>query len=540
MDLITLLGDIDENFYQLGLKDKNSGKLVHQDVKNMLRTPWESVNRVLEEVAKVAIKNTLLKKTEHYRHLQSYSEGMGIKIEEAAYTMLVPEIVSALSKWAPGFIKGNLGCSSFMGRNLSGEVIHGRILDFPLMGSYDLYERAILYDLKDLPKMVGFNSAGIPYPSITLMTESGMTLALHQKFTNIFNPKGQSIFEYIFDLTKNCNDKKSVIEFIENHPSLTTWCLYITFKNGDVIAADIMGEKSYINQLQIPDKGLLYFCNHLEDKSINQRELLPLGFDQYNHMRAEIAALKINQFHKKKKGENPTDLELLELMTRPFDQKIKDFKDYRLDNLTPSSLTVLTMNPTAGVAHYLAGEAPKVYKDQIVVLENSWRRPEIKALKIKKITPELDHYNQGLKFIMLAQKGFDLHDPVMTYHHLQMAQELLEGHPEKNLAHFYFLVAQYIHETHPKILTNVLGELKKIEGHLPDYLNDHCLLFIGRLERILQIHPSLEEDKIQNKKLRDIYDLEYKIPRAIFHLTTKKTMFPRIDILDILYIYTNY
>lgn len=540
MDLITLIGDADENFYQLGLKDKDSGKIVHQSVKNMLRTPWGRVNLIIEEVAKVVIKNSLLKKTEHYRHLHAYSEGMGLTVEETAYTMLIPELVSSMSKWAPGLIKGNLGCSSFICRNAQGEVEHGRILDFPLQGSYDVYERAVLYDLKDMPKILGFGSSGIPYPSITLMTEDGITLALHQKFTNIFNPKGQSIFEYIFDLIKNCRDKKSAEEFILKRPTITTWCLYMTFKNGDVLAADVMGEKSFIHTPVIPENGILYFCNHLEDKSLSQKDFLPLGFDHYNLMREETAAKKILSFLQQKK-KVPDQLELMQLMSTPLKANLKsDFKDWKLDNLTPSSLSVITMNPTAQKALYLEGPAPKVFRDQVTELSSCFSRITQAPLKIKKNSAVDTEYFEGLRSIMEAQQGFDEHDSVKVYHCLQMAIDHLENYSEKNLAKFYFLIAQYIYESHPKVLSGLLSEFKSFENHLPEYLNDHCLLFISRLERTLKITShSLEEDKIKNAKLREIYNRELKIPQPVLHVTTQKMTIPRMDILDVLYIHTS-
>ena len=300
MELLTLIGNIDENFYQLGLNDKEGAKEVHRDVKGMLATPWSGVNKAIEEVAKLLLKNSLLKKTDYYNHLKSYSEGLGISHEAAAYVMLIPEIVSCMSKWAPGFIKGNLGCSSFFMRNELGEVIHGRILDFPLQGSFDIHERAILYDLKGLPKILGFGSVGIPYPSITLMTEDGITVALHQKFTNVLNTDGLSIFELIFDMLKHANDKKSVLEYLKSHQSITTWCLYISFKNGDVLAVDLMGKELYVNEFSLNEHEVLYFCNHLENKSINQEDFLPTGFHQYNLMREEAAHKKISRFNIKK------------------------------------------------------------------------------------------------------------------------------------------------------------------------------------------------------------------------------------------------
>jgi hypothetical protein len=539
MDLITLIGDIDENFYQLGLRDKETGKHVHHDVKSMLRTPWQPVNILIEEVAKAVLKNSLLKKTDNFTHLKAYSDGMGVPLEQVVYMMLVPEMVSSLSKWAPGFIKGSFGCSSFMMRNNAGEVVHGRILDFPLQGSYDKFERAIMYDLKGVPKTLGFGTQGIPYPSITLMTEDGITIALHQKFTNNFNPQGLSIFAFIFKMIQVARDKKSIIEFVKNHQTITTWCLYMTFQDGNALALDLNGSNTFVNELDIPDTGILYFCNHLEDKSINQRQFLPLGFDQYNLMREEIATKKILN-HFKKKNEQPDDLTLLQLMAKPLDQKLKpsEFNKFALDNITPTSLSVMTMNTAAQKALYIEGPAPKLFRNDVVLFSGVFERIKQDQCKIKKGSEVDPEYQEGLSALAQAQKGFDSHNPVDVYHCLQMAIDHLDEYPEKNIARFYFLIAQYIYETHPNILANLLTQFKEFEGKLPVYLNDHCLLFIGRLERILKMSPSLEEDKIETLKLREIYSLETKIPRPLFHISTKKMIIPRIDILDIIYLYT--
>lgn len=538
MDLLTLIGDADENFYQLGLMDRDKAKDVHRDVKLMLNTPWKPINIAIEEVAKVVIKNTLLKRSEYCGQLKSYAEGLGVTFEEAAYTMLIPEIVSCMTKWAPGLIKGSLGCSSFFMRNEKNEVVHGRILDFPLQGSYDLNERAILYDLKGMPKTLGFGAIGIPYPSITLMTEDGMTLALHQKFNNVFNKDGISIFSLIFDLLKNANDKASVLEYLRSHESITTWCLYMTFKNGDALAVDIMGKEIYANELIIPEDGVLYFCNHLENKNINQMEMLPTGFHQYNLMREEVANKKIANFLSKKQK---TDSDLIRMMTTPLDQKIKTtghYEHYKMDTMTPSSLTVMTMNPTSSQCLYIGGEAPKLFRDNIIQIDNCFKNVTQKEIKIKKAKSVSEDYYEGIKSLMEAQKGFDLYDPQMVYHGLQFAIDHLENYPEHIVAKFYFLVAQYMFETHPKVLVTLLHDFKELEGKCPPNLNDHCLLFIGRLERILKSSRTMEEDKISHPKLRDIYNLELKIPRAIFHLTTKGMIVPRIDIMDFIYLYT--
>jgi hypothetical protein len=139
---------------------------------------------------------------------------------------------------------------------------------------------------------------------------------------------------------------------------------------------------------------------------------------------------------------------------------------------------------------------------------------------------------------MEAQIGFDLRDSQKIYHHLQFAIDHFENRIEQGMAKFYFLVGQYIYETHEKVLTNILHEFRGLDGKLPPTLNDHCLLFIGRLEKILRISPTVQEDRIVNEKLREVYRLESKIPRFLFHLTTKMIMIPRIDIADIIYLHT--
>ncbi len=541
MDLITLIGDAEENFYQLGLLDRERAKEVHRDVRLMLSTPWKPVNKAIEEVAKLIIKNSIKNNPDHLSQLKSYSEGLGIKLEETIYIMLIPEIVSCMSKWAPGLIKGNLGCSSFFMRNEKSEVVHGRILDFPLQGSYDHYERAILYDLKGMPKTLGFGASGIPYPSITLMTEGGMTLSLHQKFTNILNKDGTSIFEIVLNLIKNANDRNSAIDFLKNQQSITTWCLYISFKNGDVLAVDLMGKEHYFNQLSIPDNDVLYFCNHLENKTLKQEDFLPTGFHQYNLMREEVANKKIKEFNKQK---HKSELELIQLMATPLNQKVKTpghYEHYLMDNITPSSLTVVTMNPTRASALYLDGPAPKLYRDNILSLNDCFKNPtqiQIKAKNVKKNKMASDNYYEGLSSLMKAQKGFDQKDSQNVYHYLQFAIDHLEDYPEKCVAQFYFLIAQYMFETHQRVLFNLLDEFKNLVDHLPQTLNDHCLLFIGRLERILQVANTLEEDKIIHPKLRTLYQLELKIPRILFHPTTKGMIIPRVDILDVIYLYT--
>lgn len=531
---IELYGNIEENFYQLGLKDRESGKIVHADVQDMLRTPVTAVNKLIAEVSKNIIKQTLTKDRNKYPHLNAYAEGMQQRTEDLFYIMLIPEIISGMSKWAPGLIKGNLGCSSFFMRNQNQEMIHGRILDFPLKNSFDLYERTILYAFDQRAKIIGFSSAGIPYPSITATNEFGVTVALHQKFTNILNFDGESIFEIIFEMLSFVKNKAEALDFLKGKKSITTWCLYMSFSNGDVLAYDIMGDKAYYNEALIPEdsKNILYFCNHLEDPNLQQTEFIPIGFNDYNLMRETSAKSKIDDFIKK---DNFTEIDLLKMMTSPPKKR----KQYQMDCLTPTTLTATVLNPTAGNIHYLFGEAPKVYQNNIEKIENCFQNPLHKTLDDKKYKNSNAEYFKGLSALSLAQKGFDLKDAQIIYHQLQLAIDHLENYPDQIVAKFYFLIAQYLYEDHQKVKFHLLQEFKEIRSHLHGYLREQCELFIFRLEYQLNLPVTLEKDLLIHQKLRDIYELELKIPKAIFHFTTKMMMVPRVDILDVIYVYTH-
>lgn len=537
MEISNLIGDLNQNLYKLGLIDKKDASIVLDDVKLMIRTPWAPVNKIIEEIAKEILKNTLLKNPNSYEFIKSYAEGLGKSIEECAFTMLVPEIVSSLSKWIPTLKRAPFGCSSFVTKNPKGEVLHGRILDFPLHGTYDIHERALNFKIDGLPKMLSFGAVGIPYPSITFMNEFGITLALHEKFTNVFNYKGQSIFEYIFKLSTVATDKEAILDFINNNQTFTTWCLNITFKDGTGISVDIGGEKPVIFEYTIPDHGILYFNNKLLDPTLKQEDFIPYGFSQYNDLRESLAKEKIDIFMSEH-GKNPTEAELLKLMSSKIDQAVtkENFNEYRLDNINCSSLSVMVLNPTAQKAYYLKGEAPKFYKDSFCEFTNVFSDLKTKEHTIK-AKDGIDHFVfQGNQALMKAQKAFDKKDASQVYNQLQLAIDYLENQPEEHIARFYFLVAQFIYENHDVALEKLLKDFKSYEDKLPSYLNDQCLMFIWRLERILNLHPSVETDKITSIKLKNILKKEELIPRFLFKSVIKNMMIPRIDILDIIYL----
>lgn len=530
LPLTKLIGDPLENFYQLGLKDRERHKSVLEHINKLIKTPWKSVDLVAGEVLKQVLSRTLANCPHFKKNLGAYAEGLNIPFEDVAKGLLTPEILSFMSKWIPGLPPGLLGCSSyFLWDEETDSPVHGRVLDFPLLDSYDVEERLLLTKFKGQPKIFSYGSHGMPYPGLTAMNSEGVSFALHQKFTNQLNPKGTPIFELAYQFLCEVGDLKSALHFLEKNQSLTTWAFNVGFKTGEVLMADISGEKLHYRTENLEPGKVIYVNNKLESKEHNQSDYFPFGITEYNDFREEVAQEKISKNLMNKKQ---TAASLLQTMSLPLDTKGK--KKLRPDPATISSLGISVFNPTTGTVFINGGKGPKYFNGNCEYVEQIWETPEQKQKSIsKKKTRE--EYREGMRHLMLAQVAFDKMVQQDIYHHLQMAIELLQDYPEKNLAHFYFLVFQFMGEKHDKVRSSLLDQFKTLRGQLTPYLEDNLNIFIYRLERLTRVGITISEDDFTSEKFKTLYKEEEKLPNFLLHPATTLLLNPRIDLWDVIH-----
>ena len=124
--IVRLIGETEENFYQLGLKDRHTAKaLIHQS-KRLIKTPWEQVNLLIEKVSRPFFLKILKKNKSFRKHILAYAEGLQIMPEDIAMASLMPEMASFMDKWLPGLSTGLFGCSSFFTWDEQAhQLIHG-------------------------------------------------------------------------------------------------------------------------------------------------------------------------------------------------------------------------------------------------------------------------------------------------------------------------------------------------------------------------------------------------------------------------------
>ncbi|MCF8058460.1 MAG: hypothetical protein K9K67_04135 [Bacteriovoracaceae bacterium] len=529
-----LIGDTLENFYQLGLQDKGRHSLLLNHATGLFRTRWTGLNKGMQQVLKAILTPAIELHPRFKKRLEAYSEGLGARPSEVAMGLLVPEMMSFMEKWIPGVPHTLLGCSSYFIWDESRDaLVHGRTLDFPFHGSFDLHERGLQTTLDDGPVTFSFSSAGFPYPSITAMTKEGVTLSLHQKFGKTFNYQGTPIFDIAFELLQNCGSREETIRFLKKQTSITSWAFYMGFSGGQVLSSEIDGDKfDYSVHQAVPEK-CLYFCNVRENKNLISHDILPYGFQAFNEMRIKMREKKMRSLGFKKNTAWTAE-KLIRFMGFADEQENTHSRDWLADPMTPSTLQNICLIPDKEEALLISGLAPKFFKGEVLKITDAFGTPKSSLQKFKGKT-NTNNYQLGLYHYMQAQVAQDKGEYHESYHNIQMAIEYFGDNPYATIARFFFNVFQYMHETHRKSLSQLLTDFKSLEECLPPYLQDHNTLFIARLEKILKGNTTVGIEEIKHTALQRIYDFEKKMPRLLFHSLTRELMAPRLELLDVIY-----
>ena len=521
LPVIKLFGDQEECFYQLGLKDSETAKNASHHIKNLISTPWDPVNIVAHKAIETLFDKILLKDREYEKLLKAYASGTGIEFKELSHAMLVPEVCAFLGQWLPKLSTLQFGCSSVFTLNNEGKPTHTRILDFPLKGTYDKNERIISSKFKEGYQVFNFSTVGLPFSGLTSMNDQGLTLAVHQKFTNKFNQHGTPVFYLAHQLIHNCKNVDEALEFLKSSQTITCWNFNFMDKSGRVIEADLSGTDLHYREYNLHEDGPLYVCNELVNQDIDQEAELPYSIKEYNELRKEQALKKLQ------KVEGKDNLSILKEVSTP--QRTKKFS---ISPITVSSMASVLFDVEKSEVSYIPGEAPKIYTDSIATVSNIWESP---THKIKKSRPNKfnENYFQGMKHFISAQRHFDLNELHECYHSLQMAIDSFEPESLKAVAQFYFTVVQYIHEPHSTALKQIQKDLLNVYPKLPRYLKDVALIIDQRIEILTSGHKLLK-GKVSSKKLSQRYEKEAGFNK-LAQIPLRHLTFIHLDIMEVIF-----
>lgn len=537
--LIQLIGEQDENIYQLGLSDRDRHKALFSQIKNFLTTGISAIDKTSELIASRTVQKTLSENPEYRDFLRPYAQGLDIELEQLVQALMIPELVSCMSAWAPGVPSALLGCSSFFAlEQETQKPMHARVLDFPLAGVYDLEERVMRTHFPGRAQVASVGSAGLPFGSITGMNSNGLTLALHQKFTGIQEADGAPIFQIAQEILETCATPEEVLALVKKRKSITTWGLLMSFsKTNQVMELDLMGDLPVSKTYDLQAGEVLYFCNQSVDETFRQENHAPYGVSEYNRLRELNAKEKIKKFLKKADFSKEAFLRLASTPLKEHHNKeYKKIKESELlDTLTPSTLAINVLSPQEQEILGVSSAAPKAFLGEVYRATQLFddKKASLTHEKMKGKKVSKTYYN-GLQHLIFAQTAYDRHDIHHAYHHIQMAQLDFKYGPLHYYTRFFKVVFDFVHMDHINLRAQQLGEMEQLQGKLTPYLEEVLILMIIRTQRMLKAPSHYSPSDIKRPMLKKMAQLEQKIPVLALKKTVWKLINPRIDIADVL------
>lgn len=530
-DHIHLFGSPEENFYALGKRDKDSFSEIYKQITRLCARA-DFLAKALKTSAELAGNLQSKGRINISKELSAYAEGLERPLSDVQFLFLLPEIVASFNKWLPNLMGLIPGCSSlFRWDPAEKAVLHGRVLDYAVAGPFERHERSVTYEFKDMLRVYGHSSAGMPLPSLTSMNDRGLTMALHYKHGNFLDLKGDSIFAIAYKIITYCSDIHDVKKFLKNYPSMSHWGIYLSDKSGQVASIDVRGREIYQEKFDLKEFPYLYFNNRplLKDPALKTTQ--PFGSLGQCKMRRDSVAKALKEMGK----EDLKDIDLLKALTRPISKKGASAAHWNMHSTTPSTVQAVVFNNAKLSSISVSGESPKifdgVYREHVNVFKNEAPR-SVQTNDRYSEPNNLRAYNYLAKF----QSYLDAGEIEKAYHSLQMAKELFTSYPEATICLFYIYILEYLYETESKEQAYLHEDLNGLQGQLPEYLEDHRKLFLMRLEKILGHPLSMQEKDIKNPNLRKLFVKETKLRKEAIKVL-RKFIFPRVEILDILYAY---
>ncbi len=506
--IVPLTGDPIHNIYQLGLKEKES----YLDVELRVR-------RLLSVVNLIGIGQEFINRTKFYmkkkegsffhKCIEAYAEGLGIESSRYYSFLELFEVAAHYGHLYPE-LKGILpGCSSVFIKNAQNEISHCRLLDFPLIGVFDKKPRLYYWLPENGIPLLSYSCEGLAPLFFQGIHGSGMSFAIHHKPGLTHHPNGQSIFQIIFESlfeSKNLSDLKKELK---KKVTVTKWAVLALDKNGQALAMDIDGPAQNYETFDLHDTSPLIFTNIPLQKDAT-------GFEHYyrfTEARQKWLKEKISEKNNKLQLDNLTNIE---------DQKIKGWIH---PAATLSTVGAWEVNLSRGTVDVKEGEGALVLSDAVIRINLS-NHNDISVLKP---ASNLSEFERAWKKASLAQAHFDQGDYDLAYHELQMAQALCPHQVWKEIFSFYLAVWDFKFVSNLKELATIYNKVKLLS--VPDILRDQWLLLQMRLERKLDLNPTVNLDDLTSAT-KELFRQEKTSSKPVF-ATWMKLLYPRLEVLDV-------
>ena len=443
-----LFGNSEENFYQIGKRDKTSILNQYKEIDLRLHK-----YKVTQELSKKLFDLSHFCLSQHgknnFKELKAYSKGIGLEESQVLFYLLLPEIVNFSSLFQSLLSSFHSINTTILFKNKNNsEVFHG----FLLNNQYQVSRQSIVLKLTNKPQIAFNTNFGSPYPFHRAINEYGLSFSLHQIATPLFVQQGTPIFEILFRMLNKCKNTTDAIKFLRKSISLTGWKVILS-DNGDNIAeVDLYGEEILVQTYNINDHQQLIFSG------------TPLK-----------SSLGVLSGHREKIKSNH---QIIKQKLKNFDFNHKNTKNNFLKKISNSKLSSSEVSLQSSKLFFLSSQ-----NNQYAYYENFLKTKEYKTLALEhSIDPKL----------ILIQEAFDKNNTTELYHLLQIRIFNSTKNQETKKFQFFFLLVQYIHEFDDRDLISIYEEMNLLDLSFSLYLEEQRLAFLSRLELILGLPASAQ------------------------------------------------
>ncbi len=505
--IIPLTGDLKENLYQLGMKEKYAFERIEERVTRLLST--SDILRQGRDIISRARAGLKKKKDLSFFEecVAAYAEGM--KIEPSRYMSFLSlfEIAAHYGQIYPE-LKGLLpGCTSVFHKR-DNEFCHARLLDFPLTGIFDDSPRLYYWKTEGKPSFLSYSCEGLAPLFFQGVHEKGISFAIHHKPGHSFHKDGESIFQIAFETMFNVQSMTDVKREVRKKTSMTKWCFLMMDKDGLAKVIDMDGPAITSENYQLTDRPLIFTNIPLQNDQTGFENFLSLCED-----RQKWISEKLTQ---KKTGH------VLDIIT---DINQHSEKKWLHPGATLSTIAAYQVNLTRGYIDLKESNGAIVKADAMVRIDLSKNQ----SMTLLKEAETMSDAEKAWKLASVAQSDYDQGHFAEAYHHLQMAEALMPHKIWKNIFSFYICLWDFRFVANENELRHVYKRVKHIK--LPEKLRGQWSLFMMRLEKKLDLSQSQKIEDLDPVH-REIFQLELDASRPVFS-TWMKLLYPRLEILDV-------
>lgn len=253
---------------KLEFEAKNEGPLK--------KHPWLQ-KLVLTYVNQVVFRNLIRHIPEEYKKvINVLSKTTGISSSDILKAASMPDAMVILSSLVskPFINTQTFGCTSFVTfdeMTQTGELMHGRNLDFPVANFWDRYSTIAYCSPKFGQKYCAITTAGILLPGVTGFNESGLILGIHQLFTYETSSHGVPIVFIGSEVIKKAKTIEEAITIVKNMKRAGNWGMVISsFKEKKAVVIETSPKEIFVREAK---NGFIAESNYCFSPSIKKREI---------------------------------------------------------------------------------------------------------------------------------------------------------------------------------------------------------------------------------------------------------------------------